>query len=64
VFDNVDVGQTTRNAVLLLDVAGRPDVSIARGADRPLLRSPQSGGPVVPGDYGPGGAMLPAPPRA
>ena len=37
VFGNVDVEQTTRNAVILLDVAGQPEVPVARGADRPLL---------------------------
>src|SRR6266536_797571 len=63
VFGNVDVEQTTRNAVILLDVAGRPDVPVSRGADRPLLRTRQFGGAVVHGDNGLGGAALPAPSR-
>ena len=31
VFGNVDVEQTTRNALILLDVAGRADIPVARG---------------------------------
>lgn len=65
VFGNVDVEQTTRNAQILLDVAGRPDIPIARGAGRPLMphRQRQLGGAVVHGDNGLGGADLPAPSR-
>ena len=65
VFGNVDVEQTTRNAPILLDVAGRPDVPVARGAGRPLMphRQRQLGGSVVHGDNGLGGAELPAPSR-
>ena len=59
VFGNVDVGQTTRNAVIILDVAGRPDVPVFRGADRPLLRNRQHGGASVHGDNGLGGIRLP-----
>ena len=56
VFGNVDIEQATRNAVVLLDVAGRPDVPVARGANRPLLRTRQFGWASVPGDNGLGGA--------
>jgi inosine-uridine nucleoside N-ribohydrolase len=65
VFGNVDVEQTTRNALILLDVAGRPDVPVSQGAGRPLMphRQRQLGGAVVHGDNGLGGAQLPAPSR-
>ncbi|MFN8633125.1 MAG: nucleoside hydrolase [Chloroflexota bacterium] len=65
VFGNVDVEQTTRNAVILLDVAGRSDVPVAPGAGRPLMpkRQRQLGGAVVHGDNGLGGAELPLPSR-
>ena len=49
VFGNVDTDQATRNALILLDVAGRPDVPVARGADRPLLRERRTGGSRVHG---------------
>jgi purine nucleosidase len=66
VFGNVDVEQTTRNALILLDVAGRPDIPVAAGAGRPLMphRQRQLGGAVVHGDNGLGGADLPTPSRA
>ena len=64
VFGNVDVEQTTRNALILLDVAGRPDIPVARGAGQPLMRQRQLSGAVVHGDNGLGGAELPAPSRA
>src|SRR3954447_22269831 len=63
VYGNVDVEQTTRNVLIALDVAGRADVPVARGADRPLLRQPQTGGAAVHGDNGLGGATLPTPSR-
>src|SRR5262245_32853214 len=38
VSGNVSVEKTTRNALSLLELAGRGDVPVARGAERPLLR--------------------------
>jgi purine nucleosidase len=38
VSGNVSVEKTTRNALALLELAGRTDVPVARGAERPLLR--------------------------
>src|SRR4051794_21816947 len=60
VFGNVDVEQTTRNALILLDIAGHPDIPVAPGAGRPLMprRQRQPGGAVVHGDNGLGGAHL------
>jgi purine nucleosidase len=65
VFGNVDVEQTTRNAIILLDVAGRTDIPVAAGAGRPLMahRRRQLGGAVVHGDNGLGGVVLPQPSR-
>ncbi|HEX3272095.1 MAG TPA: nucleoside hydrolase [Ktedonobacterales bacterium] len=60
VSGNVSVDKTTRNALSLLDLAGRSDVPVARGAERPLLR------PAVYADYvhgrnGVGDVELPEP---
>ena len=46
VFGNVDVEQTTRNALILLDVAERAEIPVAEGAGRPLMphRQRQQGG--------------------
>jgi len=62
VSGNVSVEKTTRNALSLLELAGRGDVPVARGADRPLLR------PAVYADYvhgrnGVGDVELPEPKR-
>jgi inosine-uridine nucleoside N-ribohydrolase len=66
VFGNVDVEQTTRNALILLDVAGRAEIPVAAGAGRPLMphRQRQQGGAVVHGDNGLGGVALPVPSRS
>ena len=37
VSGNASVDDVVRNTMKVLDVAGRPDVPVARGADRPLL---------------------------
>jgi purine nucleosidase len=59
---NVSVEKTTRNAVSLLELAGRGDVPVARGADRPLLR-PAVHAEHVHGRNGVGDIELPAPQR-
>ena len=38
VYGNSTVDNCTRNALTVLELGGRPDVPVARGADRPLLR--------------------------
>ncbi|MCC6174529.1 MAG: nucleoside hydrolase [Chloroflexi bacterium] len=64
VFGNVDLDQTTRNALSLLDVAKRPDLPVARGAAGPILREHRrDGGGVVHGDNGLGGVDVPVPSR-
>lgn len=40
VSGNVHVDITTRNALALLELAGRGDIPVARGCDRPLVRQP------------------------
>jgi inosine-uridine nucleoside N-ribohydrolase len=40
VFGNVEVEQTTRNALTLLEVAGRTDIPVYQGTARPLTREP------------------------
>ncbi len=40
VSGNVNVDHTTRNALALLELAGRSDIPVARGSERPILRPP------------------------
>lgn len=57
---NVGVTSTTRNALSLLEFLGRTDIPVARGSDRPLLRS-RTNAAYVHGDNGLGGIQLPEP---
>jgi inosine-uridine nucleoside N-ribohydrolase len=41
VFGNTAVERTTRNALTILDAAGRTDIPVYQGAARPLLREPR-----------------------
>ncbi len=50
VFGNSHVEATTRNALNLLDLAGRPDIPVARGADRPMVLPRGQTGEFVHGD--------------
>ncbi len=60
VSGNVHVDFTTRNALALLELAGRPGIPVARGSDRPLVRQPVIAD-YVHGQNGLGGVMLPEP---
>ena len=60
VSGNVHVDLTTRNALALLELAGRTDIPVARGCDRPLLRQPVFAD-YVHGQNGLGGVELPTP---
>jgi inosine-uridine nucleoside N-ribohydrolase len=40
VSGNVSIEHTTRNALALLELAGRSDIPVARGSERPILRLP------------------------
>ena len=59
IFGNVHTDLATVNALRLLDIAGRPDIPVAKGADNPL--AVPFGGPVpyVHGDDGQGNIHLP-----
>jgi pyrimidine-specific ribonucleoside hydrolase len=60
VAGNAPLDRTTRNALRVLALLGRPDVPVAAGADRPILRDPWV--PVaVHGESGLDGADLPEP---
>ncbi|BCX03123.1 MAG: nucleoside hydrolase [Candidatus Roseilinea sp.] len=50
VFGNSHVEATTRNALNLLDLAGRPDIPVAPGADRPMVLPRGRTGEFVHGD--------------
>jgi pyrimidine-specific ribonucleoside hydrolase len=60
VAGNQTVDKTTNNALRVLELAGRPDVPVYRGADRPLLRA-QDVAVHVHGESGLDGPDLPQP---
>ncbi|MFW5420394.1 nucleoside hydrolase [Nocardiopsis sp. CNT-189] len=60
VFGNNSVDITTDNALRLLELYGRPEVPVARGAERPLVQEP-SLAESVHGANGLGDVELPAP---
>ena len=59
---NVPVEKTARNARMLRQIAGREDVPVFMGADRPLRREPAGAGEMTPGEHGL--SRPPAPPAA
>ena len=61
VFGNCSVEMATRNCLALLDVVGRADLPVYRGAERPLLRGPRYA-PHIHGDDGFGGHAASYPP--
>lgn len=61
VAGNVGLEHTTRNAGRLLALAGRPDVPVAAGASRPLVRSSPGRAEEVHGEDGVHRAVLPEP---
>jgi inosine-uridine nucleoside N-ribohydrolase len=61
-YGNQTLDKTTANALRVLELVGRTDVPVARGADRPLAR-PLAVAAHVHGDSGLDGPVLP-PPRA
>ena len=60
IFGNVDVGQTTRNAKILLEALGKQHLPVARGASYPLY-VPLDTSPFVHGNNGMGDMELPTP---
>jgi purine nucleosidase len=63
VMGNVTIEHTTENTLAVLEVAGRDDIEVARGAARPLIKDHEPF-PVVHGERGLGKAELPPPRRA
>ena len=62
VCGNVRLTQATRNALQVLELAGRSDIGVYEGAERPLVRQPVHAGEVH-GESGLGQAVLPDPAR-
>ncbi len=60
VSGNVEVAQTTRNALALLELVGRRDIPVARGSSRPLVSQRIDAGGVY-GHNGLGEVQLPEP---
>ena len=63
VHGNQTLAKTTANAIRVLDLAGRADVAVAAGADRPLVRELIVASHVH-GDSGLDGPALPPPSRS
>lgn len=64
VAGNVDVDGGTRNALSVLTAAGRADVPVARGCERPLVRATRQVADPAHTGGGLGGAPFPAPAAA
>jgi inosine-uridine nucleoside N-ribohydrolase len=60
VHGNATLANTTINALKILELAGRTDLEVAAGADRPLIRAPRTAAHVH-GETGLDGPELPAP---
>jgi inosine-uridine nucleoside N-ribohydrolase len=60
VHGNIEVETATHNALSLLELAGRTDIPVYRGASRPLIRQPQFAKHIH-GNNGFGGVEVPAP---
>ena len=52
IYGNTDVDTATRNSLQLLELAGRPDIPVARGVSRPLTQPFNGGAPHVHGANG------------
>ncbi|MEL6718001.1 MAG: nucleoside hydrolase, partial [Bacteroidota bacterium] len=59
IFGNVDVELATVNALRLLDLAGRSDIPVAKGASKPLVDDFLGGAQFVHGDDGQGNVFQP-----
>ena len=60
VAGNQTLDKTTRNALVVLEIAGRPDIPVGAGADRPLRRELRTAAHVH-GESGLDGPVLPEP---
>ena len=61
IFGNSGSGQTTENALRLVELVNRPDIPVARGAETPILRPFKGFGWRVHGRNGLGEVDFPAP---
>ncbi|MBM2849306.1 MAG: uridine nucleosidase [Anaerolineales bacterium] len=61
VYGNAQVEQTTRNALCVLEVAGRTDIPVAAGAARPLVRAYRGKRSHIHGEDALGNTFLPPP---
>ncbi len=61
IFGNTGTAVTTENALRLVELVGRPDIPVARGAEKPLTRPFIGEGWRVHGRNGLGGADFPPP---
>lgn len=61
VFGNTGTQITTQNALRLVELAGHPEVPVAAGAEKPLMRPFSGDGWVVHGRNGLGGVEFPPP---
>jgi inosine-uridine nucleoside N-ribohydrolase len=61
IFGNVHTDLATTNALRLLEIAGRPEIPVAKGADNPMVRDYDGPVPYVHGDDGQGNVHLPLP---
>ncbi|KAL0338611.1 UNVERIFIED_CONTAM: Uridine nucleosidase 1 [Sesamum angustifolium] len=61
IFGNVTTEDATRNALLLCEIAGCPDVPVAEGSPEPLKRGPPRIADFVHGSNGLGNIVLPPP---
>jgi uridine nucleosidase len=61
IFGNVSTALATTNALRLMEIAGRPDIPVAHGADEPLAMPFAGAVPYIHGDDGQGNVHLPPP---
>ena len=61
VFGNADTDITTMNALRLLEIAGRSDIPVAKGAENPLTKPFSGAVPHIHGKDGQGNIHLPPP---
>jgi inosine-uridine nucleoside N-ribohydrolase len=61
IFGNADIATATTNALKLLEIAGRNDIPVARGIDKPLAMPYRGPVPFVHGNDGQGNVFLPQP---
>lgn len=61
IFGNADIGVATNNALKLVEIAGRSDIPVARGVDKPLAMAYRGPVAFVHGEDGQGNVFLPPP---